>query len=91
VAVAKLLKDNTPLPVWIKANAGLPQTGPDGQLHYPAGYRQFAEYAAELLELGVSFIGGCCGTRPGCIEAIRAAVDAQIAESGSKNSSSSQG
>jgi 5-methyltetrahydrofolate--homocysteine methyltransferase len=85
VAIAAVLLDNTDLPVWVKSNAGLPEAGPDRQLRYPCGYRQFAEYAGTLAEMGVPFIGGCCGTDPACIEAIRASVDGYLAESGSKN------
>ncbi len=85
VAVACLLLDSTDLPVWVKSNAGLPSTGPDGRLQYPCGYRQFADYAGQLAEMGVACIGGCCGADPACIEAIRASVDGYLAEAGSKN------
>ncbi|HZT86173.1 MAG TPA: bifunctional homocysteine S-methyltransferase/methylenetetrahydrofolate reductase [Gaiellaceae bacterium] len=37
----------------------------------------FAEFAARAQELGARVIGGCCGTTPSQIEAIRAAVDEQ--------------
>ena len=74
VAVAAILRQHTRLPVWIKANAGLPTTGIDGRLSYPAGYREFAACAEQLLDLGVTFIGGCCGAGPACIQAIRDVV-----------------
>ncbi len=41
----------------------------------------FAEFAAQARRLGAGLIGGCCGTTPAQIEAIRAAVDADRAPS----------
>ena len=35
----------------------------------------FAEFAAQARSLGAGIIGGCCGTTPAQIEAIRAAID----------------
>ncbi len=35
-----------------------------------------ASRVAELLDIGVSIVGGCCGTTPEHTRAIRAAVDA---------------
>jgi 5-methyltetrahydrofolate--homocysteine methyltransferase len=34
-----------------------------------------AEKSSELLEMGVQIIGGCCGTSPDHIRALRKAVD----------------
>ncbi len=41
----------------------------------------FAEFAAQARNLGAGLIGGCCGTTPAQIEAIRAAVDEHRAPS----------
>jgi methionine synthase / methylenetetrahydrofolate reductase (NADH) len=43
----------------------------------------FGEFAAQARSLGASIIGGCCGTTPAQIAAIRAAVDENVAPSGS--------
>jgi homocysteine S-methyltransferase len=43
---------------------------------YPATPAYFGEYAAAFAELGVSVMGGCCGTTPAHIAAMRAALDA---------------
>ena len=75
VRVAELLRASTDLPIWIKANAGLPQVGPDGKTTYPMGPEDFAAYVEKLASAGANFIGGCCGTTPDHIRAIRAAVD----------------
>jgi methionine synthase I (cobalamin-dependent) len=50
-------------PVWIKANAGLPQIR-DGKSVYTTTAAEFAGHALAVLEAGASFIGGCCGTSP---------------------------
>jgi 5-methyltetrahydrofolate--homocysteine methyltransferase len=57
------------LPVWIKANAGIPKVV-DGEVVYDITPEQFASQAAELVDAGVSFIGGCCGTSPEFIAAL---------------------
>jgi homocysteine S-methyltransferase len=49
--------------------------------HATPGY--FAEFAAQARELGARLIGGCCGTTPAQIEAIREAVDANRRPAGS--------
>lgn len=51
----------TPLPLIVKPNAGLPDVH-DG--HYDMSPEQFAEYMLKCADIGVQFIGGCCGTTP---------------------------
>lgn len=63
VAVCARLKAGCGLPVWIKANAGLPQMK-EGQVAYTTSAAHFASHYAALVEAGASFIGGCCGTSP---------------------------
>jgi methionine synthase I (cobalamin-dependent) len=63
VAIAKRLKAASGLPVWIKANAGLPRQE-DGKLVYPTTPDEFAESARKVIDAGASFVGGCCGTSP---------------------------
>ena len=75
VKVARLLREATSLPIWIKANAGLPQVGADGTTVFPMGPEEFASYAPRLVEAGANFIGGCCGTTPEHIRAVRQAID----------------
>jgi homocysteine S-methyltransferase len=59
----------------VKPNAGWPEQV-EGRIMYPATPDYFGEYAAAFAELGVSVIGGCCGTTPAHIAAMRAALDA---------------
>jgi len=77
VKVAAMLSEATALPVWIKANAGLPLVDSSGNTTFPMGPAQFADCVAKLVEAGANFIGGCCGTTPEHIRAIRAAVNEQ--------------
>jgi methionine synthase I (cobalamin-dependent)/5,10-methylenetetrahydrofolate reductase len=56
-------------------NVGLPSRS-GGRLIYPnATPDYFAEFAAQARNLGARVIGGCCGTTPAQIAAIRAAVE----------------
>jgi 5-methyltetrahydrofolate--homocysteine methyltransferase len=59
----------------IQPNAGLPETR-DGAVTYNESPESMASRVGELLEIGVSVVGGCCGTTPDHIRAIRKAVDA---------------
>lgn len=61
----------TELPLIVKANAGLPDAR-DG--HYHVSAVQFAEEMAECAELGVKYVGGCCGTDPDYIKELAAAM-----------------
>jgi len=55
-------------------NAGWPeQVG--GRIMYPANPDYFGEYALAFCEAGARLIGGCCGTTPQHIAAMRAALD----------------
>ena len=75
VRVAELYRQAADLPIWIKANAGLPVVV-DGQTKFPMGPDEFAAAVGPLVAAGANFIGGCCGTGPAHIRAVRAAVDA---------------
>ncbi len=57
-------------------NAGLP-TRVDNRFFYVATPDYFADYALRFVRAGVSLIGGCCGTTPHHIVAMRKALDAQ--------------
>ena len=59
----------------VKPNAGWPEQV-EGRILYPATPEYFGEYAAAFAEAGASVIGGCCGTTPAHIAAMRAALDA---------------
>jgi methionine synthase I (cobalamin-dependent) len=69
VPICARLHASTALPIWIKANAGLPQMV-NGQTVYTTTPQEFAAYADALREAGASFIGGCCGSNPDFIRAL---------------------
>ncbi len=56
--------------VWIKANRGLP-TVADGQTVYTQTPEQFTDFAPALIAAGAGFLGGCCGTSPDFIAALK--------------------
>jgi methionine synthase I (cobalamin-dependent) len=64
------------LPVWIKANAGLPRIE-DGVVVYDASPGGFAGRFDDLAHAGATFVGGCCGTSPEFISALRARRDGE--------------
>jgi methionine synthase I (cobalamin-dependent) len=70
VPVCRRLKAATGRPIWIKANAGLPAMV-NGQIIYQTTPVMFASHVPELVQAGASFIGGCCGTSPAFIRAVR--------------------
>ncbi len=74
IRIARGFRKRTALPLLIRSNAGLPEEK-DGEIVYPESPRFFAEKGAALLEAGVSVVGGCCGTTPEHVAALRAAVD----------------
>lgn len=69
VQICRRLHQASGRPVWIKANAGLPEVI-DGQTVYRQTPDEFAAYVPALLEAGAAFLGGCCGTSPDFIRAV---------------------
>lgn len=65
--IVKKLAKRTDLPLIVKANAGLPL--PDGS--YSVGAEEFCREYGAFLELGVSVVGGCCGTDPTYISGLK--------------------
>jgi len=55
-------------------NAGLPKYVED-RLVYPSTPEYFGEYARKLVEAGANIVGGCCGTTPEHIAAMRETLD----------------
>jgi methionine synthase I (cobalamin-dependent) len=69
VNICKRLRAATDLPIWIKANAGMPDLV-NGRAVYRTVPESFAQFVPELVDAGASFIGGCCGTNPFFIRAV---------------------
>jgi 5-methyltetrahydrofolate--homocysteine methyltransferase len=72
VDVAAQMRAATDLPLLFQPNAGLPQWDEDANdWVYSVGPDRFAAAAAALFDIGVAIVGGCCGTTPAHIAAIR--------------------
>lgn len=73
VKVTARMRAVTDKPIWVKANAGLPEI--DGsKVVYSMTPEEFAEKVQELITAGANVVGGCCGTSPEFIRAIRASL-----------------
>jgi 5-methyltetrahydrofolate--homocysteine methyltransferase len=71
----RYLCENSRCFVSVVPNAGLPLMGPQGETIYPEGPQELAhELAAFVRDFGVNVVGGCCGTTPEHIAALRDAV-----------------
>ncbi len=64
----------------VMPNAGWPEQVGD-RVMYPAGPEYFADYTHAFREVGATVVGGCCGTTPAHIAAMRAALDAPVSAS----------
>lgn len=60
---------------WVKPNAGWPEQV-SGRIMYPADADYFGEYALQFREAGANVVGGCCGTTPQHITAMKKALEA---------------
>ena len=66
------------LPIIAKGNAGIPKFV-KGCIHYDGTPSLMGDYAALARDCGARIIGGCCGTMPEHIAAMRAALDTRPA------------
>ncbi|HSW28041.1 MAG TPA: homocysteine S-methyltransferase family protein [Longimicrobiales bacterium] len=73
VEIAREFRRHSALPVVIQPNAGLPRLC-DGHLIYDESPESMADRARELVAIGVALIGGCCGTTPDHIRALRSRI-----------------
>ena len=74
VEIARAFRASSDRPLIIQSNAGLPRLEGDRPV-YSETPAFMADRARELVALGVSIIGGCCGTTPEHIRALRRMVD----------------
>jgi len=73
IEIAEKFAELTALPLLMKPNAGLPMVRA-GETVWQEMPEQFAEGSKRLRDLGVRIIGGCCGTTPKHIQAMRKAL-----------------
>ena len=58
-------------PLVCKPNAGIPVIGDDGLAHYGMAPADFAQIVSQCAECGAAILGGCCGTDPRHIAALK--------------------
>ncbi len=76
VDIVKEIRDTAPdIPILVHANAGLPEYI-DGDNVFPDTPEDMANMVPAIVEAGANIIGGCCGTTPAHISAIKKAVKA---------------
>jgi len=69
------LKSLTTIPISVQPNAGLP-LNVGGRNIYLSSPEYMAEYSKRFIQTGAAIVGGCCGTNPEHVRAIRRAVQA---------------
>ena len=75
IDIVREMRDVEPdKPILVHANAGLPKNI-NGVDIFPETPEQMAALVPDLIKAGANIIGGCCGTTPDHIRAIRKAVD----------------
>lgn len=74
--ILRAMRETTDLPLILKPNAGLPDPSTGA---YHTTPEAFAAACAELTDVGAAYIGGCCGTSPDDIAALRRALEGRQA------------
>ncbi len=70
VDLAKVIRDSTDLPVIVQPNRGKPALEKETMV-YKQTAEEFAADARRIADAGVNILGGCCGTTPEFIAALR--------------------
>lgn len=73
-SVVRALRESLTVPVIAKPNAGMPEIDDQGNAHYSMEAADFGRHMAALHRAGASILGGCCGTEPPYIAALKAAL-----------------
>ena len=78
VEIARQMRPATDAPMLVHSNAGIPAIR-KGQIVYPETPQFMAEHYATLADTGVNILGGCCGTTPAHITALKESVLSRVA------------
>lgn len=73
-SIITVMKKNASIPIIAKPNAGMPVITEKGEVIYNMGPEVFAGHMKALYEAGATVLGGCCGTDPDYIRAIKTAM-----------------
>lgn len=71
VSLVRNMKKVAKIPLLIKPNAGMPAINDKGEAVYPMEAEDFAGHMEGLVQAGAQIIGGCCGTSPDFIAAVK--------------------
>ena len=63
----------------VKANCGVPEYV-DGKIVYSGTRAIMSEYAGMAIDAGATVVGGCCGTTPGHVAAMRGVIDGHVCQ-----------
>ena len=75
VAVVRSMKEAAQVPIIAKPNAGVPVINEKGEAVYQMTPETFAGHMVELVKAGAGIVGGCCGTSPAYIQALKRALE----------------
>lgn len=74
VETVRRMAEVTSIPIIAKPNAGLPSLDADGNTVYDMEADVFGRHMRDLVLAGASVVGGCCGTTPDYIRALKSSV-----------------
>lgn len=73
-SVVRALRESLTVPVIAKPNAGMPEIDEQGNARYSMAADAFGRHMRTLFDAGAHILGGCCGTEPAYIAAVKAAI-----------------
>lgn len=85
VDIVSIMAEVTNIPIIAKPNAGLPKIDAEGKTFFDMNAETFAEEMGVLVEAGATILGGCCGTTPDYISAIKKRYQNRKVSFGCKN------
>jgi 5-methyltetrahydrofolate--homocysteine methyltransferase len=71
--IVEILAANCDLPISVLPNAGMPHLE-NGKTVFPMSEDEMGKWAGKLIAAGATYLGGCCGTTPAHIAALKKAV-----------------
>lgn len=74
--IVKRIINSTNIPIVVQPNAGLPKIS-FGETYYDLTVEEFIKYINKFIDMGVSIVGGCCGTTPEFTKALRKIADSK--------------
>lgn len=69
IPLVEELEKHTSIPILVMPNAGLPESV-NGETIFNVDPDEFASYMTQIAKMGVSYLGGCCGTTPAHLKAM---------------------